>query len=91
MLAALHAAVRFSNFLLIVQKKVTKKRTRELMRFLQSKTAAGPGRSRLSFRFAKRLSARYTAIAGNSGFLFANIRQSRMRLLVKKRRINASL
>jgi hypothetical protein len=38
LLAALHAAARFFNFLLIVQKKVTKKRTRELMRFLLRKT-----------------------------------------------------
>ena len=60
------------------------------MRFLLRKTAAGTIRFRLSFRFAKRLSAWPTAIAGNSGFLFLLIRQSRMRLLVKKLPINTS-
>ena len=50
----------------------------ELMRFLPRKTAAGPYRFRLSFCYAKRPSARSSAIAGNSGFLLREIRHSRM-------------
>ena len=52
------------------------------MRFLLRKTAAGPYRSRLSFCYAKRHSAWSTAIAGNSGFLFSLIRQSRIQELI---------
>jgi hypothetical protein len=68
----------YVHFLCPHKENEPKESAHELMRFLLRKTADGPIRSRLSFRFAKRLSAWSTAIAGNSGFLFANIRQCRM-------------
>ena len=77
--APLHgASLLFVHFLWSHKENEPKESAHELMRFLLRKIAAGPCRSRLSFRFAKRHSAWSTAIAGNSGFLFANIRLCRM-------------